>query len=136
MRSDQHIRLSERAEQFLELNCAVENQGEPSTKKRKQVPGRFYWSGFSSPECLYSYTKEDLVDFGPTCLECIKSPTCRFILPGYELKDGTVVYTKVQAEPWSAGPCFFMTLVKVDTEGKEISIDSVNWTDYEIEKRI
>lgn len=53
-------------------------------------------------------------------------------LRAFPLKNGKVIYEKVQAEPWASGPNFFSCLV--DENGKEIA-ESL-WTDEEIEEML
>lgn len=56
------------------------------------------------------------------------------LLPGYVLKDGSIVFEKVQVDPWAGGPCIFTTLVC--TEGTVELPKDLDWTEDEISNSI
>lgn len=51
-------------------------------------------------------------------------------LNAYLLKDGTKIYEKLQEDPWSSGPMFFLALVNENDEW----IEATKWSEEEIQK--
>jgi hypothetical protein len=112
MRMTQLIGLSERAKQFLidhakhdEL-CLMRNRKvENEWMDPRRVDGKY----------------ESIGMFGE------KIP-----LTGYDMNNGSVVYEKEQASPWSSGPMIFTAL----TNGDGQWIDETKWTSKEIAQYI
>lgn len=112
-RSDTLIGLNDRSKKFLQKNTLkdiydiyVNNVLKKSYEKEKSVTGLYKYEGVFSPLDTY--------------------------LPGYYLKDGSIVYEKVQVEIWSSGPVTFTCLV--DKDGKVLK--DLIWTDEEMDMYI
>lgn len=118
MRTDQYIGLSPRAQEYLEknaLSCFVTTIIEyPKDPVKKTIMSE------RSVETRLWQTTYDKIEgaFGNT-----------FPLSEYRLSDGTKIREKVQAEPWSSGPCYFTCLVNKRTG--EV-IEETKWTEEEI----
>jgi len=112
------IGLTEKAEKFLEENCA----------KRK-----FKVYDDESGECVSEYEVFKKVNGLFTYYDPFNPIDPEVKLSGYELKDGRVVYEIEAGDIWSSGPNIFLNLV--DEDGNSID-PSLDWTLEEMEKAV
>jgi hypothetical protein len=109
MRMDQFVGLSEKAKRFLRENAVADH-----FEIRK------------NGEVMEEYDEPRQIKGRHAYQEAIGFETHN--LPGYQLKDGSVVFEIVQAEPWSSGHMYFTHLV--DAIGTPLW--ELQWTEEEI----
>jgi len=120
IREDQHIGLNDRGLDFLRQNAEHDHfetfkNGEKISERHapRVVDGKYRVNR------MFDYMQD---------YDC--APNNRPNIPGYLLKDGTKVYEREQACPWSSGPCHFTALADEDGEW----IKETLWTEKEIEE--
>lgn len=110
MRCTQIIGLTQEAQVFLNENVAVIEERCPHCNGiLLKFSDKFKQKVYDSAASV------GMFDDGPELYE-------------YELKSGAIVREKVQAAPWSSGPCIFLKLV--DGEGKDLFV----WSEEEIQR--
>lgn len=58
----------------------------------------------------------------------------KYPLNQHQLKDGRVANEYLQTSPWSSGPCLFLGLQILDSQGNVV--DDLQWTENEIAESI
>lgn len=117
-RSDQVIGLNSRAEKLIEGEQVLQyiehvTRVSPDGRKEELGPNEVYGSSVLCEES------------GDTFTGMFKN---NYPLMKYTFPDGRILFEKVQAEPWSSGPMFFLALK--DEQGKWVKKSL--WTEKEM----
>lgn len=128
MRTDQWIGLNERSEKFL-----MEKFGRDFTLEQKM-----YWSLPEDPQSKPEVTTRSgrsiphwyIIETDP--VGGAFGDYAAGYLRTYKDDSGYIIREKLQATPWSSGPCYFVALQ--DEEGN--FIEDLMWTEAEIDEQI